>query len=61
MSLILNVLKLLDVMHKLSKDINRKGLEIHVIYESSVRSKLEYACTVWDDCSQKDHLTLERC
>ena len=46
-------------MHKLSEDIDRRSSE--TIYESSVRSKLEYACIVWDDCSKKDHLTLEKC
>ena len=41
-TILLSVSKLLDVMHKLSKDIDRKSLE--TIYESFVRSKLEYAC-----------------
>ena len=27
---------------------------------SFVRSKLEYACIVWDDCSEQDHLALEK-
>ena len=35
-----SVSKLLDVIHKLSKCIDRKSLE--TIYESFVRSKLEY-------------------
>ena len=55
----LSVSKLLDVMHKLSKDIDRKSLE--TIYESFIRSKLEYACIVWDDCSEQDHIALEKC
>ena len=46
-------------MHKLSKCIDRKSLE--TIYESYVRSKMEYACIVWDDCSEQDHLALEKC
>ena len=46
-------------MHKLSKDIDRKSLE--TIYESFIRSKLEYACIVWDDCSEQDHIALEKC
>ena len=45
-------------MHKLSKCIDRKSLE--TIYESYVWSKLEYACIVWDDCSEQDHLALEK-
>ena len=49
-TILLSVSKLLDVMHKLSKDIDRKSLE--TIYESFVWSKLEYACIVWDDCSE---------
>ena len=46
-------------MHKLSKDIDRKSLE--TIYESFIRSKLEYTCIVWDDCSEQDHIALEKC
>ena len=46
-------------MHKLSKDIDRKSFE--PIYESFVRSKLEYECFVWDDCSEQDRLALEKC
>ena len=46
-------------MRKLSKSIDRKSLETS--YESFVRSKLEYACVVWDDCSEQDHLALEKC
>ena len=46
-------------MHELSKSIDRKSLE--AIYESFVRSKLEYACVVWDDCSDQDCLALEKC
>ena len=58
-TILLSVSKLLDVMHKLSKDIDRKSLE--TIYESFIRSKLEYACIVWDDCSEQDHIALEKC
>ena len=43
-SILQSVAKLLDVMHKLSKSIDRKSLE--TIYESFVRSKLEYECVV---------------
>ena len=50
---------ILDVMHKLSKSIDRKSLER--IYESYVRSKLEYACFVRDDCSEQDYLALKKC
>ena len=56
-TILLSVSKLLDVMHKLSKDIDRKSLE--TIYESFIRSKLEYACIVWDDCSEQDHIALK--
>ena len=38
--IIANVSKLLDVMHKLSRELNRKILE--TIYETFIRSKLEY-------------------
>ena len=46
-------------MYKLSKDTDRKSLE--TIYESFIRSKLEYACIVWDDCSEQDRIALEKC
>ena len=46
-------------MHELSKDTDRKSLE--TIYESFVGSKLEYACIVWDDCSEQNHIALEKC
>ena len=37
-----------------------KSLE--TIYESFVRSKLEYAWFFWgDDCSEQDQLALEKC
>ena len=52
--------KLLAVMHKLSKDIDRKKLRNN-IYESFIRSKLEHAGIVWDDCSDQDHIALEKC
>ena len=46
-------------MHKLSKDTDKKSIE--TIYESFIRSNLEYACTVWDDCSEQDRTALEKC
>ena len=54
-----SVSKLLDVLQKLSKDIDRKSLEI--IYHTFVRSKMEYACIVWDDCSEQNCQVLENC
>ena len=54
-----NVSKLLDVMHKLSRELDRRTLE--TIYESFIRSKLEYACIVWDDCSEWDSKAIENC
>ena len=50
--IIAKVSKLLNVMHKLSRELDRKTLE--TIYETFIRSKLEYACIVWDDCSEQD-------
>ena len=58
-TILLSVSKLLDVMHKPSKDIDRKSLE--TIHESFIRSKLEHACIVWNDCSAQDHIALEKC
>ena len=57
--IIANVSKLLDVMHKLSRELDRKTLE--TIYETFIRSKLEYACIVWDDCSDQDTKAIENC
>ena len=54
-----NVSILLDVMHKLSRELDRRTLE--TIYETFIRSKLEYACIVWDDCSEQDCKALENC
>ena len=53
------VSKYLDIMHKLSKDLNRKILEI--IYQTFVRSKMEYSCIICDDCSDIDKIALEKC
>ena len=57
--IIASVSKLLDVMHKLSRELNRKTLE--TIYETFIRPKFEYACIVWDDCSDQDTKTIENC
>ena len=57
--IIQGVSKLLDVMHKLSKDLDRRTLE--TIHETFVRSKLEYACVIWDDCSDQDSDSIENC
>ena len=51
-NIISSVSKLLDVLQKLSKEIDRKSLEI--MYHTFVRSKMEYACIVWDDCSEQN-------
>ena len=51
--------KILDVMHRLSKDLDRRTLE--TIYETFVRSKLEYARVIWDDCSEQDSDSIENC
>ena len=58
-SIISSVFKLLDVLQKLSKEIDRKSLEI--IYQTFVRSKMEYACIVWDDSSEQNCQVLENC
>ena len=58
-NIVKSVSKLLDVMHKLHKDLDRKSLE--TIYQSFVRPKLEYACIIWDDCFDQDTESLEKC
>ena len=57
--IIANVSKLLDVMHKLSRELDRRSLE--TICETFIRWKLEYACIVWDDCSEQDSKAVENC
>ena len=47
-----SVSKLLDVMHKQSKELDRKSLERS--YEVYIRSKLEYASTVLNDSFKHD-------
>ena len=54
-----SVSKLLGVLQKLSKEIDRKSLEI--IYHTFVRSKMEYACIVWDDSYEQNCQVLENC
>ena len=54
-----DVLKLLDVLHKLSRELGRRTLE--TIYENFVKSKLEYACIIWDCCFEQDSKSLENC
>ena len=50
---------LLDVMHKLSRGLDKRTLE--TIYETFIRLKLEYACIVWDDFSEQDSKAKENC
>ena len=50
---------LIDVMHKLSRELDRRTQE--TIYKTFIRSKLEYACLVWDDYSEQDSEAIENC
>ena len=34
---------------------------MEIIYHTFVRSKMEYACIVWDDCSEQNCQVLENC
>ena len=48
------------VKHKLtSNGICFKHKTLETIYETFIRSKLEYACIVWDDCSDQDSKAIE--
>ena len=49
--------KLCDVFIKLKRIVDRKILTD--TYFAFVRPKLEYACIVWDDCSETDKTKLE--
>ena len=56
-----NILKsvspMASVIKQLKYDIDRKSLES--IFFTFIRPKLEYACTVWDNCSKNDSDRLE--
>jgi hypothetical protein len=58
-NIVKNVSSVLDVMHKLAKDMDRESLE--TFYKTFVRPKLEYAAVIWDDCSDQDSKLLENC
>ena len=58
-NIVSSISKFLDVMHKLAKDLDRKSLE--TVYQTFVRSKIEYACIIWDDCSEQLSTSLEKC
>ena len=49
--------KMCDVLRKLQYQIDRLSLE--TIYFSFIRPTLEYACQVWDDCSDNDKKAIE--
>jgi hypothetical protein len=56
-SLLENVSKMSDVLKLLKYKIDRKSLE--TIYFTFIRSRLEYGCQVWDNCSKDDSDALE--
>ena len=53
-----SVSSMADILKKLKHEIDRKSLE--TIYFTFVRPKLEYACYIWDNCSQQDEILLEQ-
>jgi hypothetical protein len=53
-----NVSPMSDVLKKLKYTLDRRSLE--TIYYSFIRPKLEYASQIWDNCSQRDSLELEK-
>ena len=53
-----SVSKMVSVMQKLKFMLSKETLLS--IYTSFVRSKLEYGCVVWDDCTDNDKLRLEK-
>ena len=57
-SLLESVSKMSDVLKLLKYRIYRKSLE--TIYFTFIRSKLEYGCQVWDNCSKEDSDILEK-
>jgi hypothetical protein len=48
---------IVDVLKKLKYSLDRESLE--KIYFSFIRSKLEYGCHIWDNCSKTDAKSLE--
>ena len=58
-SLVARIAKLKDVMLYLKNRLDRYTL--NNIYITFVRPKLEYACIIWADCTNRDKVMLERC
>ena len=52
-----SVSKMLDVTQKIKYHVDRESLEM--IYFSYMRPKMEYACQIWDCCTQQDSERLE--
>ena len=50
--------KCLDILNALKHILDRTTLER--VYQSFVRSKLEYACIVWDNCTNEQRNQLEQ-
>ena len=49
--------KMCNVLKQFKYQIDRKSLE--TIYFSFIRPKLEYACQIWDDCTERDKESVE--
>jgi len=57
-NIINNASKVCQVLRRLKFIIDRKSLE--TIYMTFIRPKLEYACQIWDDCTNEDKAALEK-
>ena len=56
-SIVKSVSPIVDVLKKLKYRLDRETLE--KIYFSFIRSKLEYGCYIWDNCTKSDAKLLE--
>ena len=45
--------KRIDMMARLGHKLDRKTLDL--MYKTFVRPTMEYACVIWDGCTQKNH------
>ena len=57
-SILGSVANMADVLKKLKHEVDRKSLE--TIYFTFIRPKIEYACFIWDNCTQQEETMLEQ-
>ena len=58
-NIVKTVSKELDVLHKIASTIDRQSLD--TVYKTFIRTKIEYACILWDNCYDYETDLLENC